>query len=56
MVLPALALAGTILYEEGPHFIHGDVWENNLEISLDGFIKIHAHKSQQMNLEVCGKI
>ena len=44
MVLPVLAPAGTILFEEGPHFIHGDVSENMLEISPDGFIKIPAHK------------
>ena len=45
MVLPALAPAGTILFEEGLHFIHGDVLENMLEISPDGFIKIPAHKA-----------
>ena len=44
MILPALAPAGTIPFEEGPYFIHRDVWENMLEISPDGFIKIPAHK------------
>ena len=38
--IPALLPQGTILYEQGAHFLHGKNRENMMEISPDGFIQV----------------
>ena len=42
IILPALLAKGTVLYEEGANFIHGENRENMIEDSPDGSIVILA--------------
>ena len=38
--MPALLPKNTVLLEQGPHFIHGNVCRDMLEILLDGYIAV----------------